>query len=169
MWVSAEICLLNVYGLVGFIEPCNSPSADNEDSSAGVCRVVFVISRAVEGVGLARLRSRGPQCRSRRCKYTLAGTRTRVSSTVGGSRAQHRALLPQSISIIVECADLLAERLRPPGQPAKRPQSTRRQRGLFRRRLRTLFVRSCPSWISLATRSRGESRSHALMSARGSF
>ena len=39
MWVSAEMCSLNVYGLVGFIEPCHNPSADNEDSSAGVCRL----------------------------------------------------------------------------------------------------------------------------------
>ena len=39
MWVSAEIGSLNVYGLVGFIEPCNKSCADNEDSSAGVCRL----------------------------------------------------------------------------------------------------------------------------------
>ena len=39
------------------------------------------------------------------------------------------------LHITVEFADLLAERQRPRGQPANRPQSTRRQQGLFRRRL----------------------------------
>ena len=39
IWVSAQICLLNVYGLVGFIRPCRKSCADNEDSSASVCRL----------------------------------------------------------------------------------------------------------------------------------
>ena len=39
MCVSAEICLLNVYGLVGFKRGCRKSCADNKDSSAGVCRL----------------------------------------------------------------------------------------------------------------------------------
>ena len=39
MWVSAQICFSDVYGLVGFKRGCRKSCADNEDSSAGVFRL----------------------------------------------------------------------------------------------------------------------------------
>ena len=65
IWVSAEIWLLNVYGLVGFIEPCNNPSADNEDSSAGVCRLKAPVASP------DRRRQAGTQVSTRTLSATL--------------------------------------------------------------------------------------------------
>ena len=65
MWVSAETCFSNVYGLVGFKRGCCKSCADNEDSSAGVCRL------KAPAVSPDRRRPAGTQVSTRTLSATL--------------------------------------------------------------------------------------------------
>ena len=65
MWVSARTWSPTVYGLVGWIEAARSPHADNEDSSAGVCRLKAPVA------SLDRGRPAGTQVSLRTLSATL--------------------------------------------------------------------------------------------------